>query len=527
MRKRILSLCGAILLATAATRAEAQTVRGLLVDEASGQTVAGALVTLVDAQGAARAGALSGADGSFVIRAPRDGSYHLRAERIGYVSSTSPVFRLTGDETHELTLRVASTAVSLEGINVVAARRQRCAVRPEQGLEAYAIWEEVRKALSAAAWTDEQASFLFDQTVYEDALDARATQVTEVGRRQTGRVRRPFYSLPLERLLNEGFVQNTDSGTFYFAPDAQVLLSDQFLDHHCFRAAEPHPGESALVGLSFEPARRGGSTGIDGTLWIDRRTSELRYLEFGYPSPHAGISNATLGGRLEFYRLPSGEWIVRRWWLRTPRIGQQAGRTASGQPLDQHVLIGLTEHGGEIQRVSRRNGEVVFSRETVVGPQLPVQVALAQPDSPGDEAGDTVAGAPHTVNTITAGTIDDIPAPRPRRRDPSLLTRYEIVAAGARNVFELVQAERPQWLRQRGQNTLRLGTVIGPRGDEFEAMTQIPIVVYHDGIRLGDVTTLRNIPTQQIASVRFVGAREATQRWGSDHTAGVILLSSR
>lgn len=512
------------LLLLAAQTAGAQTIRGTLREADTGRPITGTLVRLLDARDVVHAGTLSDSAGRFTLTAPRPGEYRLRAEGIGYAAATAPVQVPAGGEAREVELRLATSAVALEGVSVVAARRQRCAVRPEQGLEAYAVWEEVRKALDAAAWTDEQARFTFEQVVYEDVLDARATQIDTAGPRRTGRVRRPFHSVPVERLLREGFVERTDSGTLYYAPDAAVLLSDAFLDHHCFRAVEPHPGEGSLVGLAFEPVQRRDS-GITGTLWVDRRSAELRYLEFGYASPYPGVASTRLRGRVEFHRLPGGEWIVRRWWIRSPRVGERPSRTPSGQPTERYVLLGLTEHGGEVLRVFGPGGQTVFSRAGAGAPQLPMGapaatvVAAAPPPRAADSASPSAA-------TATAPANRPAPAPAPRRRrDPMRIVRAEIDASSAANVLELVESLRPEWLRVRGPQRLATETIT--LGNEpTDVMQQVRMLVYQDGMRLGWLETLRSVTLLNVESVGFVPPREATQRWGTEAGGGVILISS-
>ena len=64
-----------------------------------------------------------------------------------------------------------------------------------------------------------------------------------------------------EDLLESGFIRRVDDGGFdYFGPDASVLLSDAFLDTHCFRlvAREDLP---EAVGLAFDPVRKGWRSG--------------------------------------------------------------------------------------------------------------------------------------------------------------------------------------------------------------------------------------------------------------------------
>ena len=67
----------------------AQVVRGRVVDGATQTPVPGAFITLVYASGNRQGGALSGTDGTFVLRAPEAGRYALHAERIAYQTAVS------------------------------------------------------------------------------------------------------------------------------------------------------------------------------------------------------------------------------------------------------------------------------------------------------------------------------------------------------------------------------------------------------------------------------------------------------
>ena len=57
--------------------------------------------------------------------------------------------------------------------------------------------------------------------------------------------------------------------------------------------------------------------------------------------------------------------------------------------------------------------------------------------------------------------------------------------------------------------------------------TQREIQAYLDNSRLGGVQTLRQIATAQIASIRYIDAGTAINRWGVDHSHGVIMVISR
>ena len=85
--------------------------------------------------------------------------------------------------------------------------------------------------------------------------------------RREGYMLTPFESLPADSLVHYGFVQSDGRDQMYYAPDAGVLLSDPFLDTHCFRLAS---GREGLVGLAFSNspsamAPWGGSKGTFGT----------------------------------------------------------------------------------------------------------------------------------------------------------------------------------------------------------------------------------------------------------------------
>jgi hypothetical protein len=123
------------------------------------------------------------------------------------------------------------------------------------------------------------------------------------------------------------------------------------------------------------------------------------------------------------------------------------------------------------------------------------------------------------------------PAPAPvaaraGRINPALISTTEIARSGGSNALEIVQSLRPQWLRSRGQTTLRTGTV-SVRGEEFEAMVSVPLVVYVDGNRVGGSDALRGISSSQLREIRYLDPREAVQRWGTDHGNGAVMVMLR
>ena len=87
----------------------------------------------------------------------------------------------------------------------------------------------------------------------------------------------------------------------------------------------------------------------------------------------------------------------------------------------------------------------------------------------------------------------------PRNR----ISRDEIMERGdnASTAMEVIRRLRPAWLLARGSDP----------------------VVYVDNVRRpGGVDALFNVTVGQIRLLEFIGAADATTRWGTGHTGGVI-----
>lgn len=90
----------------------------------------------------------------------------------------------------------------------------------------------------------------------------------------------------------------------------------------------------------------------------------------------------------------------------------------------------------------------------------------------------------------------------------------EIATSTALDVYDLVQRHRPGWLQGRGPASIR-----DPR-------PELP-VVYVDGVRFGDVESLRRFQITDVEELRYRSASEATTRYGTGHTGGVIEVRTR
>jgi hypothetical protein len=324
--------------------AGSQRVEGTLTDREDGSFVEGALVILVDSEGQELTGRLSDERGVFRLSAPEPGLYRLRAVRIGYATLLSDPFPVVEGDTAVVHLVASKEAIPLRGIEVEGV--QGCQIRPEEGLAVARVWEAVQKALTLQTWTEREGLFRFEVLLYTRDLDQRAQRTENQDLVKTELLARvPMQSLPAEILVVEGFVRELESDVYEFlAPDAQVLLSNAFLSTHCLRLTVD-PDSPSLIGLAFEPAVESDLPDVEGTLWVDRDTGQLKYLEYGYTWVPFDEGRDRAGGRLEFEVLPSGAWIVRQWRIRMPTVQRTGSRTAR--------LLGFKETGAIITKVTR------------------------------------------------------------------------------------------------------------------------------------------------------------------------------
>ena len=94
------------------------------------------------------------------------------------------------------------------------------------------------------------------------------------------------------------------------------------------------------------------------------------------------------------------------------------------------------------------------------------------------------------------------------RRSSNLITAEELSALSVSSAYEAVRRLRPGWLQPRGRSGLP--------------------VVFRNNTRWGDdPRSLENIRINVIAEMRFLNASDATTRYGTGFTGGVILVVTR
>jgi hypothetical protein len=91
------------------------------------------------------------------------------------------------------------------------------------------------------------------------------------------------------------------------------------------------------------------------------------------------------------------------------------------------------------------------------------------------------------------------------------LTGTQVRQTSAENLYDALLELRPQWLRPRPRSSMRYREAAEP-------------VVYLYGLRYGSSRTLYDIHVSTVRSVQYVSPLDATTRYGTDHSGGVILV---
>ncbi|HWC06376.1 MAG TPA: TonB-dependent receptor [Gemmatimonadota bacterium] len=507
----------ALLFLLATSPLAGQTIHGTIVEEGSAQPVAGGFVVLLRADGTQVAATLSDLQGRFRLEAPGPGEYGLGVDRIGYLSVRTPVFPLPAGRTIEYRLSVRVEPVELSGIDVAV--DTDCRVRPGEELASARVWEEARKALNATAWTQRKGLLRYAVRSTERQLDPWTRKVEgEQTRTRRGLSRgSPYVALEVSRLAEGGFARLDGETHVYYAPDATTLLSDWFLDRHCFHVVPSGDAEPGLVGLAFEPTEGGRRVDLEGTLWLDEETAELTRLDFDYTGLPPSMGRVEAGGRVEFDRLPTGEWIVPRWSIRMPVV------RGAGPDLYDHLAMDPAERG-----------PVLLAYEEDIGEVLDVVVVGSQ-----DLARGTARRFPSEPLPLEA-------PPRPVARAPRAPPEELIPAEPIEVVLEKEEAEA----RTRGESRyvitaedipgtpMPLGRILERKVPGLRHSVQgscsvlrtrngVVRLLVLDGHRIYDMCVLSMIDPQDVERIEFLPSMAAAVEYGEVRGGGVLIVTTR
>ncbi len=333
----------------------AQTARGTVTDAISAP-LAGVVILLLDSTESVVRRAITDQAGAFALIAPATGTFRVRAMRIGFRPTTSNPVVFTAGSNLLAPLQLTGVAIALDTVQV--ASRSLCGWRDsDPGF--LAIWEQVRAALAAAQLTAASRGVTATIVSYEGSVDQRTRRMRDqTSRVTTGFVTQPWRSTPIGILRREGYIVTDEEGfVTYHAPGLDALLSDEFVEDHCFRLTRPRTG--SRLGIVFDPTRdRRDLAEIKGTIWIDRVTSALLSMEFGYANVSAVQANEA-GGTMEFARMADGGWVVSRWSIRMPSLEQEI---IDGRPIVR--LRDLAVTGGELT-LATRGSDTLWMRAMV------------------------------------------------------------------------------------------------------------------------------------------------------------------
>lgn len=359
MHRRFLPALG-LVLGGLTLPAGAQQVDVQLREEGSRAPIIGAIVRLLGETGdQPHAQGLSNEGGRITLQAPAPGRYRLKVDRIGWVGLVTPSFELAAGQRFQTEVLLSDIRMDLPTVEVRG--ESICGRQFTNDATAANLWQEIDRALTATVLSQREAALPLHVREFQRALRLNAQPRLEWN---TGAsiVRGPVYrTLPPALLATEGFVlaDEASDSTIFAVPDAALLVSAEFTDTHCFRTVRPRDGR---IGLYFEPIPRRQVTDIQGTLWLDAASHELQFLEYTYTGLMPLPRRVELGGRVEFTRLPTGQWIVSHWYVRTPVTEQVTLRTTTvrgmrAPTIDLQRVTGYMELGATV-RIAEENTPV-------------------------------------------------------------------------------------------------------------------------------------------------------------------------
>ena len=355
--RSILCLTSAAVLVASSSPASAQIVRGTVVAEGTGAPLRGAVVTLLNASGVAGdLRVLTSNDGTFALRAPASGNWMLEARAIGYAPRRTNARAVGAGETVTERIVLRQVATRLATLRVEA--RSACRKANELDAVTTEVWDDIWAALAATQLARQQRLVRAEVFLFTREVDVPTGLVMQEERGVASVLdESPFRTAPPEELTTKGFWRASLAGTVEFhGLDAATVISPQFLASHCFNLVRKDSAGTTSVGLSFRPINDRNRADVQGVLWLDADTRELRMLEFTYTG--LKLRGPAAGGRLAFTRLPNGVLIDDRWVLQHPFEGRSVGvqRTGVSAPPDPNERPGtmLRVGGGFVLADSAR-----------------------------------------------------------------------------------------------------------------------------------------------------------------------------
>ncbi|NJD11933.1 MAG: carboxypeptidase regulatory-like domain-containing protein [Gemmatimonadetes bacterium] len=491
-RSMLRTACCALAFLASAAALSAQSITGTLTG-AAGEPVSGALVTLLREDGTAARATVSRAAGQFALHASDTGRFRISVERPGFLPYRSDWFEL-GPET-DLT-RPFAVATEPSPIGAVRAAAGACTPGTTFGTAA-ALWQRATLSLGIMALAEEAELLDVIGVRYLRVLDTR-------GELQEGVIEQepfaahavPYPAPPVSHLPGGGFVSIDSAGTLqYQLPTPAILLSPVFLQNHCIGGIVLDRQHADQVGLAIRPGNNGRGVGIEGVLWLDRGSAQVREVEFEYRDPARSLPR---GARGEIGFRVGGEGVpqVSRWWVRVPR------------EFETRYSLGITARSGS----RLESGAFVFGKD---------DRPLEDPDGVFALLGQMFSIGPIVVEAERAQLLMSEGAQKQIRLD-------EIRGGPPTDAWDIVRTLRPNWIARAESPALAEGAAHGE------------LVVYLDRMRLSTLNgdpdvrgytsaeaALSQVPVAWIASIEYIPPIEAAAIYGLGHGYGVVVIRSR
>lgn len=311
----------------------AQGVFGIVRDSASRAPIAGAVVEVRDANDRVLARAISNERGQYRSPLPSAGR-RLHVLRMGFRPRS--IDAISGERD------IVMVAIPTLLQSVTTWDQAQCPVRADRS-QALALWEQAQSALLATIVAREENPAFVKRLTYRRVVGERRPLVlSQVVHVDSAMADRPFVAArSADAFIREGFLGQEGDKRVFNAPDADVLLDDEFPLGYCFRLARPDRARPTQVGLAFEPVRKKkGRVDIDGTLWIDSVSRSLSDLTFRYIGLSPEEESLNPGGTLTFRTMPNGLPVIDTWVLQlvAPRSARDTAWIERQDPQDHRTM---------------------------------------------------------------------------------------------------------------------------------------------------------------------------------------------
>lgn len=371
-----------------------QVARGRIVLPDGTASAPGIVITATEQNGRVVGSAMTGPSGSFVLRLPAVGRYNLRILRIGYRATVVDGVDVNADTVQLGDVILNPLPVTIAGVEI--RDRADCDLSGRAGDIFIQLWDQARAALTSAQLGERSGALNVHLIRIEGGVDAMKWHAPKAIGNPTAELdsaqAREWVAdhaltavLP-ETLSAQGYVRRPAAGgVVYDVPTADALLSEDFLGGHCFSVVKAPAARPSWIGVGFVPRTiRDGVVDVEGVLWLDRASAELRRLEFEYRNmpreahvlcegepfmdspdkanricrPYAESDSRSFGtgGDADFHRLASGEWLTTKWTVRT--VGNEWNLRPTGEKV-RHLSPQEKCSSRAVSEAAKRRGDCV------------------------------------------------------------------------------------------------------------------------------------------------------------------------